>query len=293
MKSFLFLLVFLLWGGCRQFMPGAGLEEEFEVDTEPVVEGPLLARVGSWAISLNDFQARLDTIRAMYPDAVQFDHPDSKKGVLQELVNMQMLAEAAKGRGLHRERDVIREVNDYKRQILAERMAAEIAEDVFVSDTEVRNFYDSHRMSFRQPEERKIRKIVVNTESQARNVLVRLLQDEDFADVARQVSVADSAEEGGNLGYMFPDPEKKFERFWEEAYKLEEGQNSNYFRSPDGSYYIVKVEDIKGGEVMELSEIRSEIREHLRNQKVSEKLEEVLSEVRRRERVVINQDLLD
>lgn len=291
-KIFIFSVLAVVFLGCQQLTPSR-VEEEPVVSVRPLISGPLLAQVGDWAIGVDDFENRLDVIRLMYPEVGHALGSEVKKQVLQELVNMQILAEAAKERGLHRDRDVKSEVNNFKRQLLAEKLSEEIARDIVVTDTEIRSFYEMHQVGFREPEERRIRELAVRSEREARDVLIRLLEGESFSSIAREVSLLESAGRGGDLGYIRPDPAEKFERFWEVAFITEKGETSGRFVGPDGYYYIIEVEDVRGGEVRTLSEVRSDIREFLRGQKMTEMLEDIISEAKRDLRVVINQNLLD
>lgn len=292
---FALIVVVFLFTGCDKIMP-TGIEEiggGTETTAEPSVDGALLARVGSWAISLEDFNERLAGLKSMYPEAGSIDRPETKKQILQELVNMQILAQVAESRNLGEEKDVKAEVQNFKRQLLAQKLREEIAKNVLVTEIEVENFYETNQRMFREPEERRIREIIVSSKSQAKNAAIRLLQGESFSVLAREISIADSASKGGDLGYLTPNPEEKFEKFWEVAFTTEKGENSSYFKGPEGDYHIVKIEDIRGGKVRSLSEVRGNIREYLKTQKIAERLEEAISSAKRNVKITINQNLLE
>jgi len=258
----------------------------------PIIKGVLLAQVNDWAIGTQDFRDQLDALKTLYPEADVTD-PEIQKRILQEMVNFEILAQEAELRGLDKEKDVQDAVKNFKRTFLAQKILENIAKETIVTDVEIRNFYDSNKLSLREPEERKIREIVVLTESEAKNILIRLIQGESFSRLALDYSIADSKNKGGDLGYLAVNPEEKFQKFWEEAFTKEKGGVSNYFRSPDGKYYIIKVEDIRGGEVKPLNEVRENIEEHLRRIKIERKKEDVIFNAKQKFKVIVNENLLD
>jgi parvulin-like peptidyl-prolyl isomerase len=106
------------------------------------------------------------------------------------------------------------------------------------------------------------------SEDEAKQVNIQLLQNADFAALARQFSKAPSAASGGDLGLIALefDPKKRvrFDKFYEVAFSpsLDAGGISSIFKGPDG-YYIVKVEKIEKSEVKPFAEVKADIKEAL------------------------------
>lgn len=126
-----------------------------------------------------------------------------------------------------------------------------------VTDAEVREFFEARREELgRRPATIEFRQVVVTPEpadsareaalEEAREVLRRLQEGEDFETLARRYSDDPSTRErGGELGWfrrgrMVP----AFERT---AYALRPGQVSGIVETPFG-YHIIKVEKVKGPE---------------------------------------------
>jgi peptidyl-prolyl cis-trans isomerase C len=257
----------------------------------PPIKGMLLAQVDDWSIGTQDFREQLESLKTLYPK-MDVDSPEVKKTILQELVSVEILAKEAERKGLDKEPDVLKAIRDFKRTLLFQRMLEDIGRGEIVTDVEVRNFYDSNKLNLRDPEERRVREIVVSTETEAKDILVRLLQGESFSRLASSYSKSASRSEGGDLGYIMADPTKKFTKFWDEAFSKGEGETSSYFKGPDG-YYIIKVEDIRGGKVKSLSEVRSDIEKLLRQMKIDKKKEDIIFDAKQRYNIVINENLLD
>lgn len=282
----LILTIFLF--GCDKIFPPQRVEPARTVS----IKGPLLAKVGNWSMGLYDFDEKLDALKTLYPEAADFD-AEAKKEILRELVNLEILSQEAEAKGLDREKDIVDAVRDFKRSLLAQRMGENITKQVTVTEIEVENFYNDNQAYLRDPEKRRVREIVVSSEKKAKDISIALLQGENFSSLARSSSVAESKSKGGDLGYITPDPEKKFPKFWDVVFATEEGQSSTYFQGPDGKYYIIKVEDVTEGKTKPLYEVQDEIREYLRKTKINQKLEDIISNAKQKYKVIINEDLLD
>ncbi|MCF7869928.1 MAG: peptidyl-prolyl cis-trans isomerase [Candidatus Omnitrophica bacterium] len=289
------IIVLFLFVGCDKIMPVTSSQKKQSVSKPTVaIQGPLLAKVNGWAIGLDDFKQRLDALKAMVPQEQRGQElsKEDKKNILQELVNLQILSKVANEKGMDKDKDVKEAVENFKNSLLTQKLREKITTDIIITEAEITNFYNTNRLAFQQPEERKVREIVVGSESQAKNILIRLLQGENFSALARTVSISKSAGRGGDLGYITPDPEKRFQKFWETAFTTDKGETSSYFKGPDG-HYIVKVEDIRGGEARPLAEVKDQVRQYLEAQKVQRKIEDLVYKAKQRLKVTINDYLIE
>ncbi|MDD5069216.1 MAG: peptidyl-prolyl cis-trans isomerase [Candidatus Omnitrophica bacterium] len=261
--------------GCDGLVPEDKSTSSVKVQKD--IKGDLLAQVGDWKIGTRDFTDKLDVLIKLYPDS-KLNESDAKKEILKVIVDTEVLASEANARGLGKDQEVLEAVRYFKQNLLAQKILENIAQGINISDLEVKNFYDANKLSFTQPEERKIREIVVPTETEAKDILVRIYQGDDFASLARSYSTSDTRAQGGDLGWLKVDLETKFRDFWKEAFLRDKGSVSGYFRDPKGLYYILKIEDIKGGEAKPLVEVREDIRNYLTEQELLKKKEEIINE---------------
>ena len=79
--------------------------------------------------------------------------------------------------------------------------------------------------------------ILVKTETEAKNVKVRLEKGEKFGAVAQQVSRCSSAKKGGDLGTLTRG--KTVKEFENAAFKLQKGEISSPVKTQFG-YHIIK-----------------------------------------------------
>jgi len=287
------LIAVLLFSGCENFESLLKPKKTVSVSQKKEIEGPLLAQVNDWRIGLGDFEKRLQFLDALAKQQnLDVNDYEFKEQILDEMVKTVLLAEEAKYRGLDNDQDIVEAVANYKQTILAQRLLGETIKNISVTDVEIENFYEQNKNYFKSPEQVKIREIGVNTNAEAKNLYIRILQGEDFSYLAGQYSLLSSKSKGGDLGYISYDPEKKFQRFWEVAFVLENGEISNIFSGDDGKYYILKLEDKKVGKTTSLNEIKEDIRKMLKADKENKEIERLVESTKQKAEVIINNNLL-
>lgn len=283
---FISLIFFVI--GCNQIPFSNKTVKKSEVKL-PTIKGVLLAQVDDWAIGLDDFNNQLTALKSISPE-IDINNPAIKETLLNEMITTQLLSNEAKNRGFDKDSDVLKAVDTYKRNILAQKMREKLDAELTVTDVEVENFYNEYKEALRQPQERKIREIVVPTETQAKEIFIKLLNNEDFSQLSRTYSISETKDKGGDLGYV--QPTQQMPKKVQVAFTTDKDGVSNYFKDEKGNYCIIKVEDIREGRVVPLSEAKEEIRKGLQVRKLSEKINEIATQVRARVKVEIKEDLI-
>ncbi len=265
------------------------------VPKEPVsaISGALVARVNGWSIGADDFKNYLNTVKPlMEQEGVDVNAADFKGNFLKSLVDDQIFAQIAIERGMDKTPEFSREMRDQRNALLASRLKAEIAKNSTVSDKEVQDLYNQYRDQVSKVEERKVRELAVASEFDAKDIMMKLLQGEDFAALAKSHSVLDSKDKGGDLGFITYDEKIKFNKFWTMVFSTEKGAVSPYFKGDDGKYYIVKIDDIKKGEAPPLAEIKTKLNENLRRANIIKELNRLSNDFKTRAKVEIKEDLV-
>ncbi|MHA6792281.1 peptidyl-prolyl cis-trans isomerase [Pseudonocardia bannensis] len=109
---------------------------------------------------------------------------------------------------------------EIRRQLTNSRLFDQVTRDVpETTDADVQQAYDARRDEMVDPEKRHVRNIVVGSEAEARQTLDRLNTGEDFAAVARDVSLDRSTKDkGGDLGTAVR--EQLDPRYADEAFRV-------------------------------------------------------------------------
>jgi peptidyl-prolyl cis-trans isomerase C len=262
------VLLSFLSAGCDKidfFGPKKDIKEKAQTAT--VMKGTLIARVNNMPITLEDLNTYIETYN-LSVDLRQDLSPEDKKRIKKTsredkinflkdvLIRQAVFYQTALDQGLDRRDDLVEVLRRNKIEVLSRAMQSETVKNIEVSSAEIEAVYKSREDLFREPEVRKIREIVTKTEPEARQILIELLQAGDFISLAKTRSIADSARNGGDLGVLKKGQRgEQFGNFDEVAFSpaLQQGAISSVFKGPEG-YYIIKIEEIKGGRKIPLSE---------------------------------------
>lgn len=264
-----------------------GVEKPVVVEDRPQqirssVEGSLppdvLARVGAWTITVDEFKDRLNALKEVVPD---FDaqNIDAKKMVLEELVRQQLVVLDAERRGVGDQKDIKAAMEEFRRTLLVQEVVRKLTEGISVSDEDVQKFYEEQKALLVEPEQWHVRAIVVDSQLKANEISVELLKGVDFSEMARQNSIGPEASAGGDLGFITEAP---FPEMASALIPLKAGDISGVFKGPQG-YYIVKLEEKKSGEPIPLEKIKEEIRQ---NQMMLKQQQAVLDHVKKLEQEI-------
>ena len=316
------VLFILTLSGCDLLpLPKKSLGSKASVTTKST--GPILARVNDWALTVNEFDKQIDTfVRLNNGDAnipvealgllantfippqiekIDLKSIEGKMVYLEFLISQELLAQEAQQRGLDKSPEVVKGIRKSAVEILGFTLLNDTLKDVKVTPIEVEDLYNNeYKKTLESIERRKIREIVVNSDSKAKDALVEILTGGTFAGVATRHSIAETAPGGGLLNindqeYIVPQQGVKFQKFWDTAFTLDKGGVSNVFKDPDKKeYYIIQVEDIEKGTPKSLDEVYNDLEYILLRQKTMNIIGELMIKIKSKFEadLVINSNLL-
>jgi peptidyl-prolyl cis-trans isomerase D len=157
----------------------------------------------------------------------------------------------------------------------------DIIPEVTVTEQDLREFYDIEfsrdPQMFSVPEQRRARHILVAIDDdtdegealeEAQVLAERVKGGEDFAAVAREASDdSGSAELGGDLDWV--EQGMMVAPFEEALFSMEEGEISDPVLSPFG-YHVIKLEEIRSGDVRTYEQARADLEIEYRNRKAED-----------------------
>jgi peptidyl-prolyl cis-trans isomerase C len=255
------------------------------------VKGTVVAKVNNFPIALEElnryidiYNASVDLRQDLTPEqkqALKIESREKKIDYLKTiLVRQAVFYQAALDRGLDRKEEIVEILERYKTAILAQDMQSELVKNIDISSAEVEEAYKNNKELFREAQVRKVREIVTRTEEEAKQILIELLQGQDFSTLARGRSIVESSKNGGDIGEIIMGQEGRFPGFDEVAFSpaLQQGQVSSVFKGPQG-FYIVKIEVIKEGRQVPLSEAFDTLKTYLLAQKQQQELDKAYSKL--------------
>jgi len=159
--------------------------------------------------------------------------------------------------------------NQLKSEELFAAMQKRVVGDISISDAEIEKYYADNIDQFTNPGGIRIYHIVVETEEKANEVLYKLQQGENFADLARQYSMDGTKSTGGDLGVV--NEQTNFvEEFKKAALALKPGEITPQPVKTEYGFHIIKAGDRQEPRVSPLSDVASTIKSQLEMEKQEE-----------------------
>lgn len=166
------LFVALLLGGCDE----SPIKAQQQADAGPPLGGlnaqdaaRVIARIGDRPITLGDYAKTLDRMDPF--DRLRYQTKERRRELLNEMINVELLAAEAKRRGLDKEP----ETEDAVRTILRDAMLAESRSDLpapaEIPAEEVRAYFEANADKFSEPERRRVAAIVMSDKKDVQKVL--------------------------------------------------------------------------------------------------------------------------
>lgn len=276
-----------------------------------------IAKVNGTVISAQELQDEVDRLipRATYHGNI----PDGKRKEFKEkavenLINAELIYQDAAARGyrtdsrkvkgeLRKIRDRFKSEKDFrsaldrkglsegdlrrkieKALVIREAINKMVEEPAVMSDSALKEYYDSNIARFKQPESVRLRIISMKDKDKAEELLARAKSGTDFGELAAVHSEDKYRIKGGDAGYihrgmMIPELE-------EAAFKLKKGDISGLIHA-QGIWYLFKVEDRQPEKQMEFHEVRAKIKKDMEKKKREKLRAEWIADLRSKSSIEI------
>lgn len=268
----------------------------------------VLARVGDEVITLGDYAATLERMDQF--DRLRYQSPERRKELLDEIIEVELLAQDAKAKGLDKEPETQVAILQILREALltevhrGARLPADIPAD------EVRAYYEKHRDEYREPERRRVSQIALPNADAAEKVLAlakkaspmqwgELVQKHSL-DKPPKPSPTSPLELAGDVGIVGPpsDPKGANPRVPEEvraaAFEIGEvGQVLDRVVQAGDRFYVVKMVGKSEAHERSLAEADRSIRVAILQEDVARREQALEEELRKQFPVTIDEKALE
>jgi len=196
------------------------------------------ALISGWAerngfkVTNEEVQAEVLKIRENYPDDASF-----KEAISSSQVSMESWQ------------------NQIKSRLLQKKVFQNLATKTQPpTEEELRSYYNTNKETFKRKAQVRIRQIVFDNEDAANRLYHSLSPSMNFADLAKQYSVAPEAKDGGDVGWI----EKGTLDVFDKAFNMRVGQRSGVLKSPYG-YHIFEVTGKRAEQPLRFEDVRSQL----------------------------------
>lgn len=200
------------------------------------------------------------------------DNAQLRQAVREELIDRELIVQAAKKAGLDKQPDVQTAIRLADQGVLIRAYQITYAQKHVPSDAQLKQLYDQ-TMANMGKEEFKTRLIIVQSQATAKEVTTKLDSGDSFESVAKQYSVGPNAKEnGGDIGWnpitAFPKPVA------DAVMKLGKGKYTPAV-SADNVWFVVQLEDRRPFTPPSFDQAKAQFRDAVINQEFQKDLQKM------------------
>lgn len=278
------------------------------------------AKVNGEVITVDELDKQVEQLKKQYPQ--MFEGADGegrlldfKRRLLDNLINQELVAQAAKKEGLEvTEADVKKQIKQLKsgfddekqyeaaiksagmtqesletsirEQLLTQKLIESLAKGGNVADKELKAYYEKNQAQFKQEAAKRASHILFKPEDKAKaaKALAEVNGGEDFGKAAKKYSVdTATAAKGGDLGW----PSTPFvEEFQKALDGLKVGQTSGLVKTPYG-WHIIRVTDERKASQQKYEDVKEQIKQILVQQQRADAYQKYLDSLRKSAKIEI------
>ena len=195
---------------------------------------------------------------------------EERDAIMDELVQMVLLSNAAQQDGLLQDPEFAAELQLQRLQAVARRQIGAHLDSVPVTDTELQQAYEDNLEQL-SGVQYKARHILVEQESEARDIIAELQQGADFQELARAHSTGPSGPNGGDLGWFSAD--RMVPPFAAAIQSMDVGTFSQEPVQTRFGWHVILLEEKSDGKAPGLDAVRNDVTSMVEQQKVQEYLD--------------------
>ncbi|MEO3427231.1 peptidylprolyl isomerase [Pelagibius sp. CAU 1746] len=240
---------------------GAELTRLKDALREMDAHNPVVARVNGYPIRWAEVVASAEDLPQRYRDQIESVFP----ALLDRLVDLRLLAEAARAEGL-RDDPVVRErLVSFEDRVLSSVLLERYLNEK-VTTAALRARYDALVAARRGDREIRARHILVDSEAAAEAAIARLDEGAVFISLAKELSTGASAARGGDLGYFHPS--RMAPAFAKAALALEPGEFTREPVKTEFGWHVILLVDRRADNIPSFLDMQDKLRVEARKEAV-------------------------
>jgi peptidyl-prolyl cis-trans isomerase C len=227
------------------------------------------ASSGSGRVVVNGVVIPQSRIEAMNKELTAQGQPDTAErhqAVKEELVNREVIAQAAQKRGLDKNPDVAAQMEMARQAVLVRALFEDEVKKNPITDAQLQQEYERFKASM-GTNEYKVRHILVDKEDDAKAIIAELNKGGDFAKIAKEKSKdPGSKDNGGDLDWG---PSARYVApFANAVTSMQKGQTTQTPVKTDFGYHVIRLDDVRPLQVPPFSELKEQFRQRAQQQQI-------------------------
>jgi peptidyl-prolyl cis-trans isomerase C len=252
------------------FAVAAGAQDKAPAKAKADTSAPKKASTPGAKLVVNGVtipQSRIDAMNRELNTQGQPDNAERQNAVREELVNREVLAQAAQKRGLDKNPDIQAQMDMARQAVLVRALFENEVKTNPITDADLQKQYEQFKGSM-GTNEYKVAHILVDKEDDAKSIVEQLKKNPgDFAKIAKERSKdPGSKENGGDLDWG---PSARYVKPFADAVTSQpKGQISAAPVKTDFGYHIIRVDDVRPLKVPEFTEVKEQFKQRAQQQQI-------------------------
>lgn len=192
--------------------------------------------------------------------AEQFNVPDGKKRVIEELIHQELLYADAIDNRYDEDEEFLTKLDETEEEMLKQYAWFKIISAIQIPDEELEKYYKENKTDFFRDTTLRASHILIDTQEKADEVLKEINSGTEFEDVAKKYSSCPSKDSGGDLGFFTKG--RMVKEFDEAVFNMSVGEISKPIKTQFG-YHIIKLTEQKAAGIMAFDEIKESLKKEL------------------------------
>ena len=227
------------------------------------------ASSGSGRIVVNGVTIPASRVDAMNKELTAQGQPESAErlaAVREELINREVLAQAAQKRGLEKNPDIQAQMEMARQAVLVRALFENEVKSNPISDADLQKQYEQFKGQM-GTNEYKVSHILVDKEDDAKAIIADLNKGGDFAKIAKEKSKDPGSKDNG--GDLDRGPAARYVKPFADAVQSQpKGKVSAAPVKTDFGYHVIRVDDVRPLKVPEFNEVKEQFRQRAQQQQI-------------------------
>lgn len=216
-------------------------------------------------------------VKQVVAQGQQQDSPKLRELIKKDLITREVLMQEAEKQGYGKDATVKQQLENARQAIIVNALVGDYLQKNPVKEADIKAEYDRYAAQAGDKEYH-VRHILVASEAEAKDIIVKLKAGAKFEDLAKLSKDTGTADNGGDLDWV---PPSSFPKNFADAFvALQKGQFvETPVQSPSG-FHVIKLDDVRAAKLPTLEEVKPQIAEALQQQKLQAYQEEMLKKAK-------------
>jgi len=171
-----------------------GAEKITEADLDGIIESTIDNQLEPMAAFMTGEQFNEQKKKMLE----QYKSGEAKQQFLQGWLAQEILYRQALEEGLEEKEEIKKIIEELNRGVLSQQlMNRELADKIHITETDLQTYYEANKGEYVEPAKARISHILVDDEEQAGDLIKRIKDGEDFAEIAKQFTKDEGTKETG------------------------------------------------------------------------------------------------